>query len=129
MNGYSADLSGPYASGEIERVASLLQMGRINIMASMERKNSTNGTNTCNIPGYLKVPGVIQARRFVAVDGAAEISDGLRVRNPGVPDTKEWMAARDSILEPPGACRHAAGRRIARKSSNDFPQTLIRTLS
>lgn len=72
-----------------------LQMGRISIMASMEEEFN-EWYNTSYIPGYLKVPGVIQARRFVAIEAEPKYLTVYEFDNPGVPDTKEWMAARDA---------------------------------
>ena len=44
-----------------------LQMGRIDVMASMEEEFN-DWYNTCYIPGFLTVPGVIRARRYVAIE-------------------------------------------------------------
>jgi hypothetical protein len=72
-----------------------LQMGRISIMASMEEEFN-DWYNSCYIPGYLKVPGVIQARRFVAIEAEPKYLTVYEFENPSVPDSKEWMVARDS---------------------------------
>jgi hypothetical protein len=72
-----------------------LQMGRISIMASMEEEFN-DWYNTCYIPGYLQVPGVIRARRFVALEAEPKYLTVYEFDNPDVPDSKEWMAARDS---------------------------------
>jgi hypothetical protein len=45
-----------------------LQMGRIDIPAAMEEEFNA-WYNTVYVPGYLQVPGVLGARRFVVVDG------------------------------------------------------------
>jgi hypothetical protein len=72
-----------------------LQMGRIDVMASMEEEFN-DWYNTCYIPGYLKVPGVIRARRYVAIEAQPKYLTVYEFENPGVPDTKEWSAARES---------------------------------
>jgi hypothetical protein len=72
-----------------------LQMGRIDVMASMEEEFN-DWYNTCYIPGYLTVPGVIRARRFVAIEAQPKYLTVYEFENPGVPDTKEWMAMRGS---------------------------------
>ena len=99
-----------------------LQMGRIGVMASMEEEFN-DWYNTCYIPGYLKVPGVIQARRFVAVDAEPKYLTVYEFENPGVPDTKEWMAARDSN---PWSRRVRAGMRLDEGSPAVFERIFPR---
>jgi hypothetical protein len=85
-----------------------LQMGRIDVMASMEEEFN-DWYNTCYIPGYLKVPGVIRARRFVAIEAQPKYLTVYEFENSGVPDTKEWAQARDSN---PWSKRVRAGMRL-----------------
>jgi hypothetical protein len=85
-----------------------LQMGRIDIIASMEEEFN-DWYNTCYIPGFLKVPGVIRARRFTAIEAQPRYLTVYEFENPAVPDTKEWMAARDSN---PWSRRVRAGMRL-----------------
>jgi hypothetical protein len=70
-------------------------MGRIDVMASMEEEFN-DWYNTCYIPGFLQVPGVIRARRFLAIEAQPKYLTVYEFENPNVPDTKEWNAARDS---------------------------------
>ena len=72
-----------------------LQMGRIDVMASMEEEFN-DWYNTCYIPGYLKVPGVIRARRFVAIEAQPKYLTVYEFEDPGVPNTSEWAEARES---------------------------------
>ena len=71
-----------------------LQMGRITIAANMEDEFNA-WYNTAYIPGYLKVPGVIRARRFVAIEGEPKYLTVYEFENAGVPDSKEWADARE----------------------------------
>ena len=72
-----------------------LQMGRIDIAASMEEEFN-DWYNTCYIPGYLRVPGVIRARRFVAIEAQPKYLTVYEFENANVPDTAAWAAARES---------------------------------
>lgn len=72
-----------------------LQMGRITIAAPMEDEFNA-WYNTAYIPGYLKVPGVIRARRYVAIEGEPKYLTVYEFENPGVPDSAAWAAARES---------------------------------
>ena len=65
--------------------------------------------NTCYIPGFLQVPGVIRARRFTAIEAQPKYLTVYEFENPDVPDTKEWMAARASN---PWSRRVRAGMRL-----------------
>ena len=70
-----------------------LQMGRITIARTMEDEFNA-WYNTAYIPGYLKVPGVIRARRFVAIEGEPKYLTVYEFANASVPDSKEWAEAR-----------------------------------
>jgi hypothetical protein len=85
-----------------------LQMGRIDIMASLEEEFN-DWYNTCYIPEFLKVPGVIRARRFTAVEAQPKYLTVYEFENPEVPTTPEWKAARDSN---PWSRRVRAGMRL-----------------
>ena len=64
-------------------MAPVLQMGRIDIPGAVEEEFN-DWYNTVYIPTYLTVPGVLRARRFVAIGRSAEIPDAVRVRTcPG----------------------------------------------
>ena len=78
--------------------APFLQMGRIDIAASMEEEFN-DWYNTAYIPGYLTVPGCIRARRYLAVEGQPKYLTVYEFENAGVPDTPEWAtrAQRQSV--------------------------------
>ena len=71
-----------------------LQIGRITIAQHMEDEFNAR-YNTAYIPGYLKVPDVIRARRFVAIEGEPKYLTVYEFENAGVPDSKEWAEARE----------------------------------
>lgn len=71
-----------------------LQMGRIDIPAAMEEEFN-DWYNSCYIPGYLAVPGVIRARRYLAVEGQPKYLTVYEFENPQVPETPEWDRARN----------------------------------
>jgi hypothetical protein len=73
--------------------APILQMGRIDIAAAMEDEFN-DWYNTAFIPGFLKVPGVLRARRFVAIEGVPKYLTVYEFAHAMVPDTPEWAAAR-----------------------------------
>lgn len=73
--------------------APYLQMGRITIAQPFEDEFNA-WYNTCYIPGYLKVPGVMRARRYTVIEGEPKYLTVYEFENAGVPDTKEWDAAR-----------------------------------
>ena len=81
-----------------------LQMGRIDIMAAMEEEFN-DWYNTCYIPGFLTVPGVIRARRFTAIEAQPKYLTVYEFENPGVPDSKEWMAA-GTLIHGAAGCVH-----------------------
>ncbi|MGE0224879.1 MAG: hypothetical protein AB7F35_15860 [Acetobacteraceae bacterium] len=73
--------------------APYLQMGRMDIAASMEDEFN-DWYNTAFIPGFLKVPGVLRARRYAAVEAEPKYLTVYEFASPDVPDTPEWSAAR-----------------------------------
>lgn len=95
INGYRQIF--PARTNPIETTMGLspyLQMGRIDIPAAVEEEFN-DWYNTCYIPGYLQVPGVIRARRYLAVEAQPKYLTVYEFENPGVPDTPEWARARD----------------------------------
>ena len=95
INGYRQIF--PARTNPIENTmgpAPYLQMGRIDIPGAMEEEFN-DWYNTCYIPGYLQVPGVIRARRYLAVEAQPKYLTVYEFENPGVPDTPEWDRARN----------------------------------
>jgi hypothetical protein len=95
INGYRQIF--PARTNPIENTmgpAPYLQMGRIDIPQAMEEEFN-DWYNTCYIPGYLQVPGVIRARRYLAVEAQPKYLTVYEFENPGVPDTPEWDRARN----------------------------------
>jgi hypothetical protein len=72
-----------------------LQMGRIDIPAHLEEEFN-DWYNTVYIPGYLEVPGVIRARRYVVVEGQPKYLTVYEFEHAGVPDSEAWQRARES---------------------------------
>jgi hypothetical protein len=85
-----------------------LQMGRIDVMASMEEEFN-DWYNTVYIPDFLRVPGVLRARRFVAVEAQPKYLTVYEFANAAVPDSDAWKAARESN---PWSRRVRAGMRL-----------------
>jgi hypothetical protein len=75
--------------------ARFLQMGRMDIPGHMEEEFN-DWYNTVYIPGYLTVPGVLRARRFVVIDGQPKYLTVYEFEHAGVPETEAWHRARDS---------------------------------
>ena len=72
-----------------------LQMGRIDIPAAMEEEFNA-WYNTVYVPGYLQVPGVLGARRFVVVDGQPKYLTVYDFARADVPESEAWHRARES---------------------------------
>jgi len=72
-----------------------LQMGRMDIPAHVEEEFNA-WYNTAYIPGYLTVPGVLRARRFVVIDGQPKYLTVYEFERPDVPDSEAWVRARGS---------------------------------
>jgi hypothetical protein len=70
-------------------------MGRIDIPATVEEEFN-DWYNTAYIPPYLQCPGVLGARRFVAVEGQPKYLTLYEFDNAGASETAEWNKARDS---------------------------------
>ena len=64
-----------------------LQMGRIDVPAAIEEEFN-DWYNWVYIPTYLTVPGVIRARRFVAVDGQPRYLTVYEFERADVPDSE-----------------------------------------
>jgi hypothetical protein len=72
-----------------------LQIGRMDIAQTMEDEYNA-WYNTCFIPGFLKVPGVLRARRFVAVDCVPKYMTVYEFERGDVSEQKAWNEARSS---------------------------------
>jgi hypothetical protein len=72
-----------------------LQMGRMDIPAHMEEEWN-DWYNWVYVPDYLTVPGVIRARRFMAVEGQPKYLTVYEFERPDVPDTEAWNRVRDA---------------------------------
>jgi hypothetical protein len=88
----------------------VLQMGRIDIPAAVEEEFN-DWYNTVYIPTYLTVPGVLRARRFVAIEGQPKYLTLPRSRRarPG--------AKRGRVIHGPGACHRTCATMSARRAS------------
>jgi hypothetical protein len=73
----------------------VLQMGRIDIPGAVEEEFN-DWYNMVYIPGYLTVPGVLRARRFVAIEGQPKYLTLYEFENTQVPETEAWAKARAS---------------------------------
>jgi len=95
LNGYRQIFPAKVDPAEFPQEAPrFLQMGRITIAAHMEDEFNA-WYNTAYIPGYLRVPGVIRARRYVAIEGEPKYLTVYEFDNAGVPDSKAWAEARE----------------------------------
>lgn len=74
--------------------APFLQMGRMDIPAVMEDEFN-DWYNTVFIPDFLKVPGVLRARRFKAIEAEPKYLTVYEFAHAKVSDSPEWAAARD----------------------------------
>jgi hypothetical protein len=71
--------------------APYLQMGRIDVPAAIEEEFN-EWYNAFYIPGYLAVPGVLRARRFVVIDGQPKYLTVYEFEHDRVPDSDPWRA-------------------------------------
>jgi hypothetical protein len=76
-------------------MAPVLQMGRIDVPSAVEEEFN-DWYNSVYIPGYLTVPGCINARRFVAVEGQPKYLTLYEFENTQVPESEAWTRTRDS---------------------------------
>jgi len=96
LNGYRQIF--PLKTSPVEQTrepAPFLQMGRIDIPA-MAEEEFNDWYNWAYIPTYLTVPGVIRARRFVAVDAQPRYLTVYEFERPDVPESEAWSRARES---------------------------------
>jgi hypothetical protein len=70
-------------------------MGRIDIAAAVEEEFN-DWYNTAYIPVYLTVPGVLRARRFLAVEGQPKYLTLYEFEHAQVPESEAWGKARTS---------------------------------
>ncbi|MEZ5854079.1 MAG: DUF4286 family protein [Hyphomicrobiaceae bacterium] len=75
--------------------APYLQIGRMSVPQAFEDEFNA-WYNTAYIPPYLKVPGVIAARRYVAVECEPKYMTVYELENPDVAETEPWLAAQRS---------------------------------
>jgi hypothetical protein len=75
--------------------APFLQVGRIDVPAHVEEEFNA-WYNTAYIPGYLAVPGVLGARRFVAVDAQPRYLTVYEFERGDVSEGDSWNRARES---------------------------------
>lgn len=72
-----------------------MQMGRIDIPVHIEEEFN-DWYNMVYIPGYLTVPGVTRARRFVVIDGQPKYLTVYEFEHPRVSESEAWNRVRDS---------------------------------
>ncbi len=91
--------------------APYLQIGRMSV--SQANEDEWNAWyNTAYIPPYLKVPGVINARRYTAIDCEPKYMTVYELEHPDVAETAPWNAAQSSnpwTLRARPMMRHDAG--------------------
>jgi hypothetical protein len=75
-------------------MAPVLQMGRIDVPSAVEEEFN-DWYNTVYIPGYLTVPGCINARRYVAVESQPKYLTLYEFEHAQVPESEAWSRARD----------------------------------
>src|SRR5579862_1427803 len=88
----------PVHSNPIEQTAGMapvLQMGRIDVSLLVEEEFN-DWYNTVYIPGYRAVPGCLNARRYVAVEGQPKYLTLNEFEHEAVSESEAWLRARDS---------------------------------
>lgn len=75
--------------------APFLQIGRMSVPQVFEDEWNA-WYNTAYIPPYLKVPGVLRARRFTAVECEPKYMTVYELERPDVAETAPWKAAQES---------------------------------
>ena len=80
---------------QTREMAPVLQMGRIDVSSAVEEEFNA-WYNTVYIPGYLTVPGCINARRYVAVEGQPKYLTLYEFEHARVPESEAWSRTRDS---------------------------------
>ena len=76
-------------------MAPVLQMGRIDVPGAVEEEFN-DWYNTVYIPGYLAVPGCIDARRWMAVEGQPKYLTLYEFEHAQVSESEAWLKARAS---------------------------------
>jgi hypothetical protein len=74
--------------------APYLQMGRMDISAAFEEEWNA-WYNTVYVPDYLGVPGVINSRRYMVVDGQPKYLTVYEFERADVPKSEAWNRVRD----------------------------------
>lgn len=72
-----------------------LHLGRIDVPAAIEEEFN-DWYNWVRIPENLAVPGVIRARRFVAVDAQPKYLTLYELERAEVPESEAWVRAREA---------------------------------
>ncbi len=96
LNGYRQIF--PTRTNPIELTMGLspyLQIGRIDVPAHIEEEFNA-WYNTTYIPGYLAVPGVLRARRYVVSEGQPKYLTLYEFEHPDVSAGEAWNRARHS---------------------------------
>ena len=125
INGYRQIF--PMHTNPIEMIqgpAPYLQMGRIDIPAIVEDEFN-DWYNTAYIPPYLKVPGCLGARRYLAIDSQPRYLTLYEFANPTVSESEPWDRARNSnpVERPHPVLAYTAARyRLAGCVSPRFPR-------
>jgi hypothetical protein len=83
-----------------------LQIGRMSVPEQIDREWNA-WYNDEYIPGYLKVPGVISARRYRVVDGNVRYTTVYEFEHERVPESAEWNHQREHSSPKSGRMREA----------------------
>jgi hypothetical protein len=76
--------------------APALQLGRMDVPKDVDGEWN-EWYNTIYVPNYEKVPGVIRARRYRAVEGTPTYLTFYEFENPKVSETEAWNVQRDAV--------------------------------
>lgn len=85
-------------------MAPALQIGRMSVPESADAEWN-EWYNIEYIPGYLKVPGVIYARRYHAMDGARNFATVYELVNDKVSESNDWSYQREHSSPRSGSMR------------------------
>jgi hypothetical protein len=85
-------------------MAPALQIGRMSVPESADAEWN-EWYNSEYIPGYLKVPGVIYARRYRAADGGPNFATVYELVNDKVSESKDWSYQREHSSPRSGSMR------------------------
>jgi hypothetical protein len=92
-------------------LAPALQLGRMDVPKNVDAEWN-EWYNTIYVPNYEKVPGVIRARRYRAIEGTPTYLTFYEFENPKVSETEAWNVQRDAVPVSErmrGHMRHAPG--------------------